>query len=214
MANYGGVINIFEEQDSISSSTELVSLGDHCVIALYLKKFHHRHCSYPFDWIVSNVDIIKHILDDNFNIFITQPSYYDDYLTSGKIFNHHTMYSDKSYFVRCIARFHNLKNKVVFFLAVSNTGGDSKTNLKTNHRSYTIDDFDDIIYILHNKYNIVGSILVVLNLLETQPKAAPTHTKVHEHLEIYNLYVKLWGANLDNESAKKLKTIFQHYSEL
>ncbi len=108
MSNYGGVTKLFEEQDN-AGSTELVSLGDHCVVALYLKKFQYKKCSYPFDWIISNVDILKHILRDNFKIFITRSLYYDKYLTSGQIFNHHTMIINRKYFERCISRFRNLK---------------------------------------------------------------------------------------------------------
>ncbi len=108
--------------------------------------------------------------------------------------------------------FSQFKNRrVVFFLAISNTGGNDETDLKKNHRFYSIKDFDDIIGVLQKKY-AKSSILVILNLLSTPPKTV--HVKVHEYLEIYNLHVKLWGAILDHKSEEKLKNIFQYYSTL
>jgi hypothetical protein len=45
------------------------SLGSLCHSSQILKRNNYKKCSYPFDWIFSNYDIIIDCLEDDFNIF-------------------------------------------------------------------------------------------------------------------------------------------------
>ena len=46
------------------------SLGNLCHGSQILKRNNYKKCSYPFDWIFSNYDIIINCLEDDFNIFL------------------------------------------------------------------------------------------------------------------------------------------------
>jgi hypothetical protein len=46
------------------------SLGPRCHTASFLKRNHLKKASYPFDWIFSDIDMITHCLEDDFNIFL------------------------------------------------------------------------------------------------------------------------------------------------
>ena len=52
------------------------SVGSLCHSSQILKRNNYKKCSYPFDWIFSNYDIIIDCLEDDFNIFLDK-SYYN-----------------------------------------------------------------------------------------------------------------------------------------
>jgi hypothetical protein len=92
------------------------SLGTLCHTSQLLKRNNLKKCSYPFDWIYSNCNIIMHCLKDNFNIFLDKTyytsineikcghSYYHE-----RMFNHHNpLNNDYEYFIRCVNRFKTL----------------------------------------------------------------------------------------------------------
>jgi hypothetical protein len=103
------------------------SLGEMCLSATLLKNNGLKDASYPFDWIFSSVEMVKHCIEDDFKTFLDK-SYYqtsDDHScnhlfyhnmieheTVGKVtFNHHNPLikeEDYAYFKRCIDRFKNL----------------------------------------------------------------------------------------------------------
>jgi hypothetical protein len=45
------------------------SLGSICHTSEILKQNNYKECSYPFDWIRTNYDIIVDCLENDFNIF-------------------------------------------------------------------------------------------------------------------------------------------------
>jgi hypothetical protein len=51
------------------------SLGTLCQSSQILKNNNLKKCSYPFDWIFSNYDIIIRCIEDDFKIFLDK-SYY------------------------------------------------------------------------------------------------------------------------------------------
>jgi hypothetical protein len=94
------------------------SLGTLCQSSQILKNNNLKKCSYPFDWIFSNYDIIIRCIEDDFKIFldksyyISRPdnkcghSYY-----SGHMWPHHDPLNNKNqydYYVRCVNRFKQL----------------------------------------------------------------------------------------------------------
>ena len=102
------------------------SLGPRCHTACLLKRNNLKKTSYPFDWIFTNIDMVLHCLEDDFNIFLDktyftikdtasksqQHSYYRENIDD-HMFNHHNplIVKDYNYFVRCIARFKDLLKK-------------------------------------------------------------------------------------------------------
>ena len=111
------------------------SLGNSCMSAFTLKKLKLKEESYPFDWINSRSEIIKHCLTDNFKDFLDRSLYtpqeniwednddlcqhrsycpfLDDAPTVEKqiFFRHHDPLGKDEhyeYYVRCVERFKNL----------------------------------------------------------------------------------------------------------
>ena len=207
MKDYGGVKNIFEEQND-ETTKELVSLGDHCVVALYLKKFGYKKCSYPFDWLITNIDILIHILEDDFRTFIKEPKFYKKFLKSGELFTHHNMKDNKDYFERCITRFRKLKNKnTTFIISTSRTGGNNSVKLEENHRDYVLDYYIKIVDILQNKYEIKNLQLVVLDLRPIEDDIYK-YERLSSNIELHTIPVNLFGAILDKNSENIIKKIY------
>ena len=144
-SNYGGVKDLLEEITiEYKPKYEFVSLGDHCILALYMKKYNFRHQSFPFDWIVSNVPMINHILKTDFKYLIEEPQFYYKYmpeLPHNDIFKHHKIDNEKtkSYMERCVNRLKTIKTEnIIVFISITD-------NKKFNHKNYTEKDFLDII---------------------------------------------------------------------
>ena len=101
------------------------SLGGRCHTASLLKECSLKKASYPFDWIFSNLNMIIHCIQDDFNIFLNK-DYYNLKNQNNLIqkqnhsfyceteceptFNHHNPLNivDHQYFQRCCKRFKNL----------------------------------------------------------------------------------------------------------
>ncbi len=101
----------------------ICSLGGNCHTASFLKRNNWKKESYPFDWIFSNIHIVKHCIDDNFDKFLDQKYYTDANpdswqqnhsfyfpFSEDKMFNHHNPLKndDYNYFNRCVQRFEKL----------------------------------------------------------------------------------------------------------
>jgi hypothetical protein len=110
------------------------SLGGRCHTASMMKECKIKKASYPFDWIFSNLEMIIHCLEDNFNIFldknyysIKDPNHYKQNHSfyaqdiNEPTFNHHNPLNEKdySYFKRCCKRFNNLLEKPDFKLFIT-----------------------------------------------------------------------------------------------
>jgi hypothetical protein len=54
---------------------EVISFGYRCTSAGILKQLGIKNCSYPFDWIISRLNIIKHCINDNFKEFLKIENY-------------------------------------------------------------------------------------------------------------------------------------------
>ena len=91
------------------------SLGPHCHSSNLLKMNNLKKESYPFDWIFTNHNIIKNILDDDFKEFLNKNQYVKisdnkcgHNLYHNSMFWHHNPLNNienYNYFVRCVDRF-------------------------------------------------------------------------------------------------------------
>jgi hypothetical protein len=121
------------------------SLGPLCHSSQILKQNNLKLCSYPFDWIFSNCDIIIHCIEDNFNIFLDK-SYY---LNISESICGHSKYGDRmfnhrnplinidhyNYYVRCVDRFKILLQKqehklfIMMFVNMNNIDENIQNNI-------------------------------------------------------------------------------------
>lgn len=111
------------------------SLGEFCHASALLKSNGLKHASFPFDWIFSSAEMVKHCIEDDFKTFLSKSEYttnalepdlaehafyatmvenHEDVETKEKvIFNHHNPLVNEehySYFERCVNRFRELLN--------------------------------------------------------------------------------------------------------
>ena len=99
-----------------------VSLGTICHTARLLHRLHHRHRSYPFDWVFTSPKIVQDILHDDFATFLN-PNYYVDsehaafagtsaghMKYNGNFFAHKDprTLKDYEYYLRAVERFREL----------------------------------------------------------------------------------------------------------
>ena len=148
------------------------SLGTLCHSSQILKQNTLKKCSYPFDWIFSNPNMISHCLEDDFNIFLDK-SYYitlsdkscgHSYYNKD-MFNHHSPLkneNDYNYYIRCVNRFRQLlqfkehKLFIMIFVNLENVNEEDKNNIINfnNHFSkYTNNYTLLVIHHIKNKEN-------------------------------------------------------------
>lgn len=108
------------------------SLGEFCHASALLKSNGLKHASYPFDWIFSSAEMVKHCIEDDFRTFLDKSKYktnseepwtceHDFYCTMIQnnqgpsrekvIFNHRNPLTNNEhyeYYERCVARFKQL----------------------------------------------------------------------------------------------------------
>ena len=124
------------------------SLGEMCHSAMLLKNNGLKDASYPFDWIFSNVKMVKHCIEDDFKTYLDK-SYYSTSSIRGDvcehslygewvkveaniIFNHHDPSVNEehySYYQRCVKRFKDLltsSEEKTFLLFYRNKSKDYK----------------------------------------------------------------------------------------
>jgi len=99
------------------------SLGTLCHTANFIKKHNLKKCSYPFDWIFSNINIVIDCLKDDFKEFLDKDNYIDHCSNNPELcghkiydsamFNHTSPRTEEGYeyYVRCVNRFRNLLSK-------------------------------------------------------------------------------------------------------
>jgi hypothetical protein len=133
------------------------SLGTLCHTAGILKNYNLKICSYPFDWIFSDCNIIIDCIKTDFKIFLNKENYIDiknkwnDNQCGHKIY-HSNMFNhrdprkdaDYEYYVRCIDRFKTLlandENKlfIMLFPNMDNIDKDLKNNIIEFNNEFSI----------------------------------------------------------------------------
>jgi hypothetical protein len=134
------------------------SIGNNCTSSTILKRTKLKTESYPFDWIFSSDEMVRHCIEDGFKTFLDKSEYnsnlvepiiceHEFYSTMVEnyqegedkkkvIFNHHnplTSEEDYGYFERCVQRFKDLlksdESKVFVKIHLNMTPNDESTNL-------------------------------------------------------------------------------------
>lgn len=95
---------------------EVVSIGENCSSAWYLKELKLKDSSYPFDWIFSSPAIVNHCIESNFLDYLDKSHIFEsiDKKYAGHRLYHTAMFNHRSplksdedyeYYVRCCERF-------------------------------------------------------------------------------------------------------------
>jgi hypothetical protein len=128
--------NVREELRSLNiypGEAQIISLGQNCNSAWYLKQVELKKASYPFDWIFSSPQIIIDCIDDQFYKFLNKEHIFST--NKGKsaghkiyhnsLFNHRDALAEDNflYYKRCTKRFLSILNSqkpIVFIMTVIN----------------------------------------------------------------------------------------------
>lgn len=170
------------------------SLGTRCQTAQTLKRMNVKVCSYPFDWIYSNLNNIIHCIEDNFTIFlnksyyisisptICQHTYYYPKGGEYNMFNHYNPLIQKNYeyYIRCVNRFKHLLSRPqhkLFIIMFSDVYGD-KDEIKK-----TVIEFNE-------KFSNFTSNYTLLAILNTPHKPQNHSFSYYNNVHFLDLYTK------------------------
>ena len=173
------------------------SLGTLCHTASLLKKNNLKKESYPFDWIFSDLNLIKDCLKNNFIEFLNKNNYSSAedkkcfnlfYNKTVPIFNHHNPLidmNDYNYFVRCVDRFNKIlksQEKKLFLMMFVNL-------TKENDNLKILQDFNAFLNLYTDNYYLL--ILNCYNLKNNVP--------YHKNITIDNLIIiDFYSTSLSN----------------
>lgn len=204
-----------------NNQTTYISLGSYCLTSMLLKENNMKNESYPFDWIVSCIENINHILNDNFKEYMninnyltiknkTKNNYY--FKNTLNMFpdilydiQHHNLLNkqDYDYFNRCIQRFKTLNerfHKKVFIMIqpLYLTNKQIDYNMINNLFSYL-------------KRHFSNMKLIIFNILKKHNKVFKS-TILEENLLIVELDTKMVVGNygmmyFDKDGIKKFLEI-------
>ena len=145
------------------------SFGFNCHSAYFLKTIGLKRQSYPFDWIMSNLDVVKDCICDDFNDYLNKSLYISNNDKSCghskycyNMFPHHNPLLNEEhydYFVRCVNRFKILlsqqdKHKL-FIISVIN-GEHDINSVETRHNFVKFNIF-------LNDYAANYTLLIIIN---------------------------------------------------
>lgn len=131
----------------------IIPIGHFCHCSNHFKQNNLKLYSLPFDWIRCDIPAIKHIIENDFKIFMDKNYYipkvkfwsdivpclhtfYSKKFTETRLFNHHNLCDDNDYqyFNRCIERFRIIRNDKLFNKLFV------RMEFCDNIKSYEIDD--------------------------------------------------------------------------
>ena len=64
-----------DNNDTHNKSKIFISLGNYCLTSMIFKYNNLKFESYPFDWMVSKIDNIIHVINDDFKDFLNKNNY-------------------------------------------------------------------------------------------------------------------------------------------
>ena len=145
---------------------EFISIGPHCNSADIIRDNGLRKLSYPFDYVFSSLEMVKHCIDDRFNVFLDRK--YHRYCSNNSMF--HIFYSNMID-TEILRKHHianqlydvanNLKNREIFIHhSLFNNDTYESFVRRCNRLMNLIDNQHKIVFVYHNSYTTdIGDIL-------------------------------------------------------
>lgn len=197
---------MFYDHDDIkdkNNSKVFVSLGNYCLTSMIFKQNNLKFDSYPFDWMVTKIDNITNIINDDFKDFLNVNNYTKIgkgtrnnvyYNNTNTLFNfqfdsgdhqHHilTETNDYNYITRCVKRFNNLINtdKQIIFVIIQPL---YLSNLHINDKVY-----NELYETLFNKFG--GNIKLLIFNITNKDNKIYNENKINDNFFIYELKSKM-----------------------
>lgn len=107
-----------------------ISIGPSCTASELLEHMGLRRAAYPFDWLVSSLQMVEHCLDDDFATFLdprqhrwrnkrqSDHAFYREAFGLEAIFHHHRMPGELAHFERTVERFRTAPGPVFIYMAI------------------------------------------------------------------------------------------------
>ena len=145
----------------------ICSLGKNCHSASLIKRNGWKKESFPFDWIFTNLNMIKHCIQDDFKILLDKEYYPDKNpnawqqshtyyhpFSDDKTFNHHNPLIEKDYlyFQRCTDRFRKLLKSNDFYVFLHIVVNSDPINQRFKSQ---IKEFNDFLKTQTNNYALI-----------------------------------------------------------
>lgn len=186
---------------------EFVSIGPYCETTIILDKYKIRLNAYPFDYIFSSLEMVKHAINDKFNIFLdkqyytkgtdinsTRHSFYCKYLDTDILYHHHVRCNYSLFYKASsgnLFNHHNLLDNTVYeqFVRRCNRLLDLINNQQTKtvfvyYNCYT-NEFDDVIdfsnYFANNKN--IYTVGILQNKNEKQILYENSNCKIYQNYD-------------------------------
>lgn len=214
---------------NLKSETEIISLGENCNSAWYIKKVGLKNCSYPFDWTYSSPSIIENCIRDSFNKFLDKKFIFPTRSgnSAGHSFYHNNLFNHKNplknevdytYYQRCIKRFMNIlksKKSILFVMTViteidkrSGAGWAKGFNEQfTLPMNQNIDDMTDLIKVIR-AINPNCKFLFIEQYTESDPKINLIDFKNDDYVWImHHSFQRNTGVFFKDKTDDKVATI-------
>jgi hypothetical protein len=160
---------------------EFISIGPYCVCVDIIKNAGLRNFAYPFDYIFSSLEMIKHCINDRFNIFLdknyykygsedsTQHLFYSNFIDTEILREHHfanNLHDIANNLInREIFLHHNLFNNNIYSAFVRRCNRllnliDNNNKVVFIYYNCYTNDFNDILDFYHNFDNNTNILVI------------------------------------------------------
>jgi len=68
------------DDDNFAEKTIIFSVGHRCTSASLIKEMRHKFETYPFDWVVSKLDVLIHCIETDFEEYLRADNYVSGYI--------------------------------------------------------------------------------------------------------------------------------------
>lgn len=184
---------------------EVLSIGENCNTAWYIKLAGLKKASYPFDWIYSSPEIVAHCIKDNFKTFLDKNLIFKTRSgnSAGHTFYHASLFNhrnplktenDYTYYQRCVERFIkkiNSDNNLIFIMTLvtethKRSGAGWAKGFNKNFElpfNQQIEAMTDLMYLLKSK-NPKCRFLFIEQHTEQSPKIEVIASKMNDFIWI------------------------------
>lgn len=189
---------------------KVVSLGPNCHTSGIIKRLKYKSESYPFDWIISDTNVVIDCINDDFLKYLNKDLYFNNKNLVGhteyknNMFVHRDPLSneeDYNYISRCVDRFKELynKNDILFVYTV--------------YENYVLEDFIKLKSVLDRKIN--NCYLLILNYIKTDEYENYKYKISNNYENIYSIHINInYDNNIEYSIDHSVLNFFENHNPL
>lgn len=202
--------------ENLSGKPILFSIGHRCTSASLIKELHMKFASYPFDWVVSKLDVILHCLSDNFKEYMQVTNYQGmnsetfNLCDNEKIHICHENIVFNEYYEQL---FNNHNEKGTYGMMLAETHHDMRNEKDQGYFQRCVDRFKEMITIPRQKAYLYVHSLMGKNEFDIQ--SAELISKFIHFVDTFKTYAKqsygiFFFAVKDHDRKNQVETVLQN----